>query len=303
MNRIGLARFIFNCLKIVPHRYPVHTAGTEVFPFFIFGSGRNGSTMLNRMLNQHPGLYLPSEQYFLGPSIFKFRFYNFMLWRDLVKVIAGELTPGSKSHTWADDSLPDLEEMYRAAHQHRSLHFLLDKMYRQPAVCDQRWGDSTFVNTWYIREIFQTFPRAQYIFLIRDGRDVVASFEAGGEATFEEYADPVFAARFWMKTIRQYLYLKKRTAVQLVRYEDLVQTPEAVLTSICDFLGVDFDPAMLTFHEHIPGAEFYKAPEHRNLQKQVFCTSIGRYKQYHDQDQMELVTHIMKSGLSRFGYL
>ncbi len=33
------------------------------------------------------------------------------------------------------------------------------------------------------------------------------------------------------------------------RYEDLVRDPEPVLRRICEFVALDFDPAMLTYYE------------------------------------------------------
>jgi len=37
--------------------------------------------------------------------------------------------------------------------------------------------------------------------------------------------------------------------VNLARYEEVLERPEESLRGICDFLGVEFDPRMLAFHE------------------------------------------------------
>jgi hypothetical protein len=34
-----------------------------------------------------------------------------------------------------------------------------------------------------------------------------------------------------------------------IRYEDLVSDPETVLRKVCEFIELDYDPAMLAYHE------------------------------------------------------
>ena len=37
------------------------------------------------------------------------------------------------------------------------------------------WGDKTPQNTYFIKHIFPVYPSAKYVFIVRDGRDVVNS--------------------------------------------------------------------------------------------------------------------------------
>lgn len=161
-------------------------------PFFIFGSGRNGSTLLNLILNQHTKLFLPPEQYFLGKSIIKFQLYNYLIWRDLVKIIYAELIEETENHLWNFKPNGILHQAFYFKKKERTLQNLINEIYfeyaRQSNLNGVIWGDTTPHNSIFINEIYDCFPKAKYIFLIRDGRDVAAAFKKGGKDIFDELA-------------------------------------------------------------------------------------------------------------------
>ncbi|MFQ5527081.1 MAG: sulfotransferase [Thermoanaerobaculia bacterium] len=83
------------------------------------------------------------------------------------------------------------------------------------------------------------------IHLQRDGRAVYNSYA-------RKYQRPVFALTKWPKFTIGALRLKRRlpSSVWLdLRYEDLAKDPHATLQRVCDFLGLDYEPAMLRYRE------------------------------------------------------
>jgi hypothetical protein len=66
---------------------------------------------------------------------------------------------------------------------------------------------------------------------------------------------------------------------RLVRYEDLVRGPETTLKEICRFLGEDFDPGMLRFHEdafvHVSD---FDGPVHAKLGRQPRESDAERWR-------------------------
>jgi len=305
MNKLLQAHILFHFLRMLPRKFPVKDSSVRQ-PFFVLGSGRNGSTMLNRMLNQHSKFFLPSEQYFLGPSIFKFHYYNFAIWRDLVKIIAGELIPSGGSHTWSVRDLPDFLKLYTLPKQHKNLQFLLDSLFRfygKQSGDFETWGDTTPLNTYYLPEVYNTFPKAKYLFLVRDGRDVVASYKKGGAELLGDLSNPENAANHWMHSLSKYKYLRSKTEVKLIRYEELVSDPKKVLSAVCEYLGVEFEEQMLGFNEHIPNAEMYHLPVHENLKKPVFQSSVGNYKDGLTNSELAAVMKIIDKGLHKFNYV
>jgi hypothetical protein len=89
------------------------------------------------------------------------------------------------------------------------------------------------------------FPDAKYIHVVRDGRDVAISF-----ARTPWWHDDISQnMERWNAEVGQILdssaqILKKNQMLQ-VRYEDVVEQPEVELKHICNFLGIDFEDAMI----------------------------------------------------------
>jgi protein-tyrosine sulfotransferase len=304
MRRIKLARRLQKISEFLPKKYPVQAVEPlENQPFFVLGSGRNGSTMLNRMLNMHPNLFLPSEQGFLGNSIIKFKLYNFLIWRDLMKIIAGELLLVTGSHTWnfsPEEVFADLNGI-----DDRSLQSVIDLIYSTYGNKNKSfkiWGDTTPLNTFYLPEIHSAFPQAKYIFLLRDGRDVVASYKKGGEY-LGDLIDPNNAATHWLESIAKYDWIKEKVNVLLVKYEDLVADPESKLKEVCDHLNVEFSKTLLDFYRIDLNNPLYLEPQHSNLNKPVFKSSIGNFKKELNGAELEKVVGMIERQLSRFSYL
>ena len=83
------------------------------------------------------------------------------------------------------------------------------------------------------------YPRAKYLLILRDGRDVAASnlSQAWGPSTVRE------AARRWKKLIleAQKSIRSKELDYAELRYEDLVESSHRVLTRAFEFLGLKCD--------------------------------------------------------------
>lgn len=90
------------------------------------------------------------------------------------------------------------------------------------------------------------------IHLIRDGLDVALSLAGlswGSRDLLKSAADWRWKAAVLGRKMGRLMgpcYLE-------LLYENLVWSPEDVLGRVCDFLGVDYDEAMLTYPESAPG--------------------------------------------------
>lgn len=94
----------------------------------------------------------------------------------------------------------------------------------------------------HLDAIAAAVPGARFVLMVRDGRDVAASFiRRRGEA--------LVGARRWLKENEIVRDAAARPDAAVLRYEDLIADPEAALRRVCAFAGLPFDPAMLRFHE------------------------------------------------------
>lgn len=269
--------------------------------FFVFGSGRNGSTLFNRMLNQHSKLFAPAEQYFLGPLIARFKLCNYLPWPVLMDLLRRYLMT-RKLHDWSFLEGLDWQAVRQWGAADRSLQRLIGVLYQQENQHQkQHWGDTTHLNYHYLTEIYSTFPDSTYIFMIRDGRAVVNSFLHAGPVMGER-SYPVIAARQWVKTIESYQHLAGLTDVHLLRYEELVTHPMEELQKVCARLGVDYEPAMLHFHEKVPKVAAYRLPIHQGIYQPVFQDSLTKWEDELPLSVIREVEPIMREGLKTMGY-
>ena len=111
-----------------------------------------------------------------------------------------------------------------------------------------RWAEKTPEYTLILDFIDELFPDARYIHVIRDGRDVVASFrERWG------YLAAIRVARgVWVRHVRAARDFGRRVARERyteIRYERLVAEPERVLRELFRFLDEPWDPVVLSWNE------------------------------------------------------
>ena len=212
---------------------------------FVIGSGRSGTTLLRLMLDSHPALAIPPETHFIP---------------DLVRACQRAAHPAERfvetltqHERWPDFQIDAavLREAIMALEPF-TLGDGLRVFYQAYAARfgKQRYGDKTPPYSLCAEQIQALLPEAHFIHLIRDGRDTAMSFHTiwGANSSIEE------TARLWAGRIRA----ARRQAPELkhyleVRYEDLVLEPEPTLRRICEFLGLEWHPAMLDYHKRAAG--------------------------------------------------
>jgi hypothetical protein len=136
------------------------------------------------------------------------------------------------------------------------------------------WLDKTNEYTPLVREIAQKYPDAKFVGIIRNIEDVVPS-------TFGRYRDSkrqkygiVRNVLSWTRFNKAMLnFSKTSNRIYVVRYEDLKHDMRTVMIGICNFLGVEFDDAMLrqayssntTFRQGRPRKEDVLSPSELKL--------------------------------------
>ena len=101
-----------------------------------------------------------------------------------------------------------------------------------------RWGDKTPYYVTHLPKLLEWFPDAQFIHLIRDGRDVALSL-FGRQHDFYVY-NTYFAAEYWESYVEKGHALGKQLPANQymeLRYVDLLSHPKDNMRRICDFLG------------------------------------------------------------------
>ncbi len=210
------------------------------FPFVV-GMNRSGTTLLRMMLDAHPRLTIPPETHFI-PDLIQVEKRE----DPTVDVFCEVITAQREWGDFGFDEqtlrarLEGLDEL-GAATAIRAFFELYAELQGKP-----RYGDKTPRYVSRMRAIQRALPEARFVHVIRDGRDVALSVL---DRTVKDLTVAAVAGR-WQEKVSK----ARRDAPRLrhyleIRYEDLIVEPEGTLREICEFIELDFDEAMLDYHE------------------------------------------------------
>jgi hypothetical protein len=217
--------------------------------------------MLRVILDRSPGIAIPDETFFVPQLAHRHRdvvdpaelledarrLPRLAAWGVPAEDLAARLRPGMATA----EALDAVYSAYAAKHG------------------KPRWGDKTPMYMRHLGLIDRLFPDAQYVHLIRDGRDAAMAFLDMPEGVVTKtWAHPRSAAGFaceWRTEVRRARDLARRVGAARyheVRYEELVADSEAVVRSICEFADLPFEPEMLEFAGAI---DVSAKPHHQRL--------------------------------------
>lgn len=234
-------------------------------PIFLFGSGRCGSTLVQRALNAHPEIVMYGEhEGFLGPIANSY--YKLTQTRDVDRFVYGEeAVPADIIMGAIKDSTVDIcwvnnftrEDVHRE-HRQLVLNLLargldLDRVHWGFKEIRYRQGQHTL---WFLREMF---PASKFVFLLRDPVDTLVSGLLAWEnpsALLEtaDRLDTMIDHRIdgWTS---KYAYLLKHVDqatgdVFVMKYEDLVEDPAHWMGGVFGMLGLETPALALNMFSH-----------------------------------------------------
>lgn len=273
-------------------------------PFFILGTGRNGSTLLSCLLNNHPDLFVPSEHYAFPKGLVFWNFSRLLGWENFVSSFIDNLE--EKQVAWQLDWTAMKSKYKTINKKDRNLRFLIDGLYREEAKIHKQtfkyWGDKTPLNTDHLNLIMSAFPDAKFIYLVRDPRAVINSYI--------HYPKHLKSLNFWMwkweKRNKQWQELSRKIPERtlMLRYEDLVLETEKVLRDICEFLQVDASLEMQHgFNQHMKMLGIEKSFNHENLNQKISGEHIGRWKDELSPMAIKKIEKRLAVNMKKLAYL
>lgn len=274
-------------------------------PFFIIGSGRSGNTLLRAVLCNHSKISIPPESYVLPNMVRKFKSYNYLPWRELIKIIVGELESHNQFFTWEIDISPVYQKLLKVDKQNQTLQTIVNEIYtyysEEKFPNFEIWGDKTPLNTLNLDWLNKLYPNAKYIHIIRDGRDVVSSYLKMGR-----YNNTEDACRRWNKSIElgRKFGVDKGNNYYEIRYEEFVTSPKEEIKKVCNFLNIKHENGITNHKENndILG-DVNKLEHHNNLSRPINNDSIGKYERNLDKNEIKKIVSLIKDNLVELNYL
>ena len=234
-------------------------------PVFVVGMWRSGTSLLYTLLNQHPGIALMYEADLpLLPQLFRsdgskadwlerWEFWNSALTR----------------HRIDRRQIPhNLRDLPSAAE-------IVWKQYAGGAVYGEKSPNYYDSLQWLSRE----FPNARFVVIWRDPADICRSIIRAAQNGSSYFAKRGITHRALIGTRRLKreceALVQRGVPLHEIQYEEMIKEPERILSGICSFLQIPFDPQMAS----LDGADrsaIYEADHHAGVKSKTIGPNNGR---------------------------
>lgn len=272
--------------------------------FFIVGCGRSGTTLLQVMLDSHPRLALPNETHFFSDFYRLNRHMGDLSARDKYEQALDSVL---KTEHFAPMGL-DRQRVLELS-QERSLSWQTLFLALLTAIREERGapmiGEKTPAHISHLWSLYEWYPSARFIHLVRDPRAVVSSYLKA--PFYRQFGKNLFhALNAWRTALNIHFDATPRIdpkRYMALRYEDLVRQPEIELRRITEFLQIDFDPRMLEFHKR-EKTGFLAGESHKlGTLKPVYQDSTEKWRKDLTPKQLALVESALGPLMEKMGYL
>jgi hypothetical protein len=232
----------------------------------IGGSSRSGTTLVRKLLDQHPAIMCGPETSLLLPVAANPEglALDYGLEADQIR-------------GWRRDAPSQVRFV------ETFMHAALTRQGKR------RWGEKTPLNVSHLDWILPRFPNGLFVHVIRDGRDAVCSMRSHGTRrlvdgrwvkmprtrTIEE------CARSWRRRVEEGIRHRGNPRYHELRYEDLVRSPGDTVAGLFGFL--DEEPAGIG-------------------DQAISATSLGRWRRDLTPAEQETVRRIAGDLLDQLGY-
>lgn len=272
--------------------------------FFIVGTSRSGTTLLQALLNAHSRICIPPETHF-------FTYEEEFEWRPSRLFDAGDASAFVRFLFEEKRRLDDLDleerSLLRAADRldvssKRALFLLVASSYRE-RVGKEIVGEKTPRHLLQVETIAERYPEARFLVLFRDPRAKALSERKvpfGSPSLF-------VSARRWRRYVQEYQRLADVLAddrYYQTTYETIVRQTDDEARRIASFLGVDFEDDMLAFYDRDETEKGYPEREDwkQNTMKPIQADHIDKWKDELSAREIALVERTAGAYLEEMGY-
>lgn len=264
-------------------------------PIVIGGCGRSGTTLMRVILDSHSQIACgPESNVFPSPN---------------------KLNPGSEGAAKLarkfDLGAREMDELLRSSATRAEFADRFFDEYRRRAG-KPLWADKTPRNVQVLPWIFEHFPRARFVHVVRDGRDVVCSLRThprhrvvDGQIVQLDTWNPLEECiGRWVRDVGEGLAWRGDPRYYELGYENLVTRTEDTLRGLFDFLELPWEPAVLSFHRVQSGSrdpiKFAQNPE---ATRPLQSSSIGRWQRDLSETDLAHVQRECGPLLRTLGYV
>lgn len=263
-----------------------HTSDAQ--PVIVGGCPRSGTTLIRVILDTHPHLCCGPES-----EIFK----------------PGPRNPRRLAELFDLDPATVAILQQQAASQAEFIAQFF-RLYCQETG-KKRWAEKTPNNIQSLDFIFEHFPEAKFIHMVRDGRDTICSLRThprhkvvNGKLIKLDTNNPIEQCiDTWVRETSRGLSWRNDPRYFELRYEDVVNDPEPTLRQVFEFIDEPWDPAVLDFHEVSSASrDVTRFPQNPEAVQKLSPRSLARWKTDLSEEELRLFYEKAGDLMAKFGY-
>jgi len=230
----------------------------------VVGNSRSGTSMMAHILGNHPKVYtLIHEIHFFDELIDIKNLHKDIPEREAIRIYAYLLSiinEGYLSKKNIKHYIPEAKQRSKGTNKQTPANLYSDFLFysteknKKKISCEQ-----TPRYLFYLGQIFEIFPDAKVVNMVRDPRDILLSQKNKWRLRFlghrhiplgeslRAWANyhPLLVSKLWNVSIKEAERFKHDNRVLMIRFEDLIDSPELTVKKVCDFAGIDYRPEML----------------------------------------------------------
>lgn len=265
----------------------------NVKPIFVVGMNGSGTTMLADCLGRHPHIYsMPQESKVLPYYLQRYGHEGMLDTLEARRRLADRI--GREKTYWQSNGKQHIT-LQNSELGEPGFAGVINALYRRLMAGSgkTRWCDRSPINTQHIAALAQAFPDAQFLHIIRDGRDAAQSFH-------RRWAyHPLHTITRWKHVVeegcRQGSSLAAWRYMELY-YERLTARPAEVMAAVCDFLNEPYDEAVLGSSMHYMDSKRAKLAAGRIIE------NSGKWQDYFCDETLQDIERIAGMVLMKHGY-
>ena len=170
--------------------------------------------------------------------------------------------------------------------------------------------DKQIKYVYHLDAIQHLFPSAKFLLLVRDVRDNIVS-KSIRKLNWNKH--PFFLAAIWKGAYSRMLALPENNRL-IIKFEDLIQSPETALKKACSFLSLEFSSSMLNtegvFENYVNSQKEKLDPAftekllafHSGIRSPLDSKKIGQYKAFLSQKEQQIIEGQCQHNLDTFNY-
>ena len=275
---------------------------TKKPPLFISGVYRSGTTLPVKILNSHPEIGITHD------SVNFFRYYiKYAATIDSdYKLVVKDCA--SRLQDRFNISVPQ-EKIINSIELEDDISFsIVYENLMRATFCNHRedliWGEKSLLQWSNIPLFLQMYEDAKALIILRDPRNVLASFRDFTIEPGAKYLDSIFAclnALNWSNSVGRALDPNR---FRIVYFEDIVKDPTAWAKEMCQFLGLEFYSAMTdisNFEDH-EGKKWSPNTSYGDLSGKISSNPIDRWKKKLSPTEVCFAESILGEAMQQHGY-